>query len=104
MTALSNRYAPGTPRVSRRSLMEKVLVGAGSASVLAIASSVGVVLSDEARPEYDNQAQSPEPNHDSHMAAATGSTSTTTSAPTGDEIDNHHKQGIADFLKNQTTP
>jgi FtsP/CotA-like multicopper oxidase with cupredoxin domain len=102
---MSNRYSQRgqeAPRVSRRSFMEKALVGAGAVSAGSIIGVSGLVLAGESDPSQEASQTQPASHAEStDSIASTGSPS---AAPTAEEIDAHHKQGIEDFLKNQKTP
>ncbi|HLF77547.1 MAG TPA: hypothetical protein VJB57_08645 [Dehalococcoidia bacterium] len=83
--------------------MEKALIGVGALSAAAIATSAGVALSNEASPD-STSTEAGSPDHTSHAATAETNAAAggSTSAPTAEETNAHHKQGIDDFLKNQT--
>lgn len=93
--------------VSRRSFLERLLIGTGLVSAGAIAGSAGFVLgrSESGTPAFAGASDSSA--HDDHGASAPSSSSppaATGQAMTADEMDAHHKKGVEQFLANQTTP
>ena len=94
----------GPGSVTRRSFVEKVLIGAGLVSGALISGTIGAVVGSK-----DSQAGGPEPDGTGgtdHGGAGTSepTAQASTAQQTADEIDLHHKQGVEDFLKNQKTP
>ncbi len=100
------RNQPETEPVTRRSFLEKVLVGGGVLSVGAIAGSTAYVLGNSEAPAVGTTtgaaASTTSAGHDMSASAATDAPAS--AVQSADEMDTHHEQGIKDFLINQTTP
>ncbi len=101
---MSRRYEDNNsdPRVTRRSFLEKALVGASVVSTGVIVGTAGWVVAGSEQPDgaAANGAE-----HTPHAATATTSTAATaTQEHSAEEMDRLHKEGIEAFLKNQTTP
>ena len=89
-------------KLSRRSFMEKALIGAGAVSAGAIVGGAGWVL-DGSGPS--SEAAPVAIDHSQHAATTeTAAASPATQEHSAEEMDRLHKQGIDDFLKNQKTP
>jgi FtsP/CotA-like multicopper oxidase with cupredoxin domain len=94
--------------VTRRSFLEKILIGAGVVSVGAIAGSAGLAIGGTQAPSgsavtIPDSASTHTMTMDSSSHDTT-STTATSATQTADEMDVHHKSGIDQFLANQTTP
>ncbi|MGE0687883.1 MAG: multicopper oxidase family protein [Dehalococcoidia bacterium] len=95
-----------TDPVTRRSFLEKVLVGTGVLSVGAIAGSTGYVLGNSeplASGIATGAASTTTAGHDMSASTVTDA-AVPAAANSADEMDAHHAQGIKDFLANQTSP
>ncbi len=101
MTVNTSNYRRNEPEVTRRSFLEKILISAGVISAGTIAGVSGYVL--QSGPEAAATAAT---DHSLHTPTDSGAASAPVASQqlTPAEIDAHHKQGIEDFLKNQTTP
>jgi FtsP/CotA-like multicopper oxidase with cupredoxin domain len=88
--------------ITRRTFMEKALVGAGIVSAGVIVGTAGIAFADTKSPTSLNGNA----DHTSHgvgsESAAPPAASTQTHTP--EEMDRLHKEGIEKFLANQTTP
>jgi FtsP/CotA-like multicopper oxidase with cupredoxin domain len=93
-----------TQTVTRRSFVEKALVGAGVLSLGTIAGSVGVVVAaDKETPAVSLAHTTASEDHSMHGGVAEDAAATTTTH-TAEEMDAMHREGIELFLKNQTAP
>jgi manganese oxidase len=98
----------GTPSVSRRNFLEKALISAGVVSVGVIGASAGVAITSTSGKSVPagRPAQAAHMTESTHAAHA--SQGVVSAAPQGalgwQEMDEHHRQGVEDFLKNQVTP
>ncbi|HEX5369998.1 MAG TPA: multicopper oxidase domain-containing protein [Dehalococcoidia bacterium] len=94
--------------MSRRSFMEKALLGAGVLSVSGIATSVGTVLLDSKPPTVAESAPSAvAQNHpsDSSMGGMAGmDMAPADDSHSAEEMDRMHQEGLETFLANQKTP
>lgn len=98
-----NKNIPTPEGLSRRSFLEKALIGGGVVSAgVAIASATTALTS-------SGSGSAAVTDHTNHSAAS-GAASTATAPASGantmsfQEMDDHHKKGVQDFLKNQTQP
>lgn len=82
--------------LNRRSFLEKALIGAGVVSAGVAVASAGIVMSSGP----DTAAQ----DHTAHSSDGAGAPAPSSSAMSYQEMDEHHKKGVEDFLKNQTQP
>src|SRR4051794_4850497 len=100
--AINLKQAQGMHQVSRRSFLDKILVGAGVFSGAVIAGSVGsVTASDNSR--SGGAAGTPgDPSHEGMAGMGTGTPAQPAKTEaTAAEMDAMHKKGVEDFLKNQ---
>jgi FtsP/CotA-like multicopper oxidase with cupredoxin domain len=87
--------------VSRRTFIEKALVGAGVVSAGTIVASASIAM----KGAGNTSGGPPGSVQGTSMTGMDMSGGAASTRPmTADEMDAHHKQGIDDFLKNQTTP
>jgi FtsP/CotA-like multicopper oxidase with cupredoxin domain len=95
-------HSPEAPRIARRSLLEKALVGAGAVSAGVIASSAGLALSGG----HDGGAYVVREDHNANPSLHDQPPGDASSgAPANpDEIDAHHKHEVEQFLRNQEAP
>jgi FtsP/CotA-like multicopper oxidase with cupredoxin domain len=92
--------------VTRRSFVERLLIGAGFFSGAVIAGSAASVVANTASPTGSSVGGSDHTQH-SGAAPAAGTPNETAAAETemtSAEMDEMHKQGVEDFLRNQKTP
>lgn len=96
--------------VSRRNFIEKAFIGVGVVSAGVIAGSAGAVLLDTSSPSSSPASTANgAAGHDMSAmnggsSSGGGSSSSSTQAVDYQTMDAHHKQGIEDFLRNQSTP
>jgi FtsP/CotA-like multicopper oxidase with cupredoxin domain len=89
--------------VTRRSFLEKALVAVGALSGGAIASTAGMVLSQDDNNESAEAANTPaQTDHGQHMSQATTSAPAQEHSP--EEMDRLHEEGLKAFLANQESP
>jgi FtsP/CotA-like multicopper oxidase with cupredoxin domain len=99
--AITMKQAQEMHPVSRRSFVERLLIGAGVLSGAVIAGSAGSVILGKSE---DGQAAA-SADHSAHeMPTMTGAASAETTEMSSAEMDALHKQGVEDFLRNQKTP
>lgn len=91
-------------QITRRSFMEKALVGAGVVSAGVIVGTAGVTIADTKAPPA--QAKGLTEDHASHGGAspAPPAAAPPAQAHTPEEMDRLHKEGLEKFLANHTTP
>jgi FtsP/CotA-like multicopper oxidase with cupredoxin domain len=100
---MSQRYDDGNDdsRVTRRSFLEKALVGASVVSTGVIVGTAGWVVADSEQPEGVSANGAEQTHAAMDMNAATAPA---TQEHTAEEMDRLHKEGVDAFLKNQATP
>jgi FtsP/CotA-like multicopper oxidase with cupredoxin domain len=108
---MSNRTPASNeaPKISRRSFMEKTLVGAGVISAGAIAGSAGYTLiSSEPQPQpaFAQPAPPATADHSQHTGATVAEpvAAPSTQAHSAEDMDRLHKEGLDLFLQNQQSP
>ncbi|HLG12557.1 MAG TPA: multicopper oxidase domain-containing protein [Dehalococcoidia bacterium] len=99
---MSRRYDDDSnAKVTRRSFLEKTLVGASVVSTGLIIGTAGWVVADSEQP--DEAAASSAGTH-AGMDMTSAPAAPATQEHSAEEMDRLHKEGIDAFLKNQTTP
>lgn len=92
--------------MSRRSFLETALLGGGALSAGVIVASAGYALSDNAPPQASSAPT--EPGHGEHNGVTVPPASSTPSAEeiraAADAMDEHHREGVQAFLRNQVSP
>ena len=104
---MAERRNEAPEQITRRSFLEKALIGVGALSSGAIVGSAALAMedSDGAEPALASASSEGTADHSQHASTAT---STTAAAPaqahTPEEMDRLHAEGLQRFLDNQTTP
>ena len=93
-------------RVSRRSFLENALIGAGALSAGTIIGGAGLVMASDTQPSGSAEPGTPAPDtsHNGHEMAATPGATAQQTAHTAEEMDELHRKGIEEFLRNQEAP
>ncbi len=92
-------------QISRRSFLENALVGGGMLSAGVIVSSAGYVLAEKA--EFKGTVDAAEQDHGGHSTTASTAAAPTPAQDVGaaaDAMDEHHREGVEAFLRNQVSP